>query len=60
LQEADVQWISSQECDINGSYYEKGYKEDEEASDEQDDQVFKESHNKVCVLVSLLTGIILS
>jgi len=38
LQEADVQWISSQESDINGNYYEKGYKEDEQALDERDDQ----------------------
>lgn len=42
LQEADVQWISSQESDINGNYYEKGYKEDEQALDERDDQVIKE------------------
>lgn len=42
LQEADVQWISSQESDINGNYYEKGYKEAEQASDEWDDQVYKE------------------
>ena len=42
LQEADVQWISSQECDINGSYYEEGYKEDEQTLYERDDQVFKE------------------
>lgn len=40
LQEADVQWISSQESDINGNYYHgKGYEKDEQASDKQDDQV---------------------
>ena len=42
LQEADVQWISSQESDINGSYYEEGCKEDEQTLYEQDDQVFQE------------------
>ena len=40
LQEADVEWISSQQSDINGSQYKKGYKEDEQALDERDDQVF--------------------
>ena len=42
LQEADVQWISSQESDINGNYYGKGYEEDEQASDKQDDQVYED------------------
>ena len=51
LQEADVQWISSQESDINGNYYEKGYNEDEQSSDERDDQVYKEKvtqHTRCC------------
>ena len=39
LQEADVQFISSQEPDINANYYEKGYTEAEQASDDRNDQV---------------------
>ena len=42
LQEADVEWISSQERDINGNHYEKGYMENEQALDERDDQVCKQ------------------
>ena len=39
LQEADVQWISSQE---SGNYYGKGYEEDDQALDKQDDQVYED------------------
>ena len=42
LEEADVEWISSKEVDINGARYEKGYKEDEQAVVEGNDQVCKE------------------
>ena len=39
LQEADVQFISSQEPDINANYHDNGYKELEQASDDRNDQV---------------------
>lgn len=55
LQEADVEWISSQKSYINGSYYEKGCKEDEQALNDRDDQVCEEMvTQEVGIIVSLL------
>lgn len=55
LQEADVEWISSQKSYINGNYYEKGCKEDEQALDDRDDQVCEEMvTQEVGIIVSLL------
>lgn len=55
LQEADVEWISSQKSNINGNYYEKGCKEDEQALDDRDDRVCEEMvTQEVGIIVSLL------
>lgn len=55
LQEADVEWISSQKSYINGNYYEKGCKEDEQALDDRDDRVCEEMvTQEVGIIVSLL------